>query len=225
MDESAVEAKKLSPTLTPKPSEAELKPSPPPSAPVVAMPTPPGEPISTPQPKVSKKLTSIVLVCLLIVAGFLIFASTVRCMPIVKSYTVDEKYKQSDWIPAKEVIFQDTVYLDAASTYGSGWRKESKRFWLEKHCEIVIDADYSNTYGWATLYDFYDTSIGTKGTYVTPTSGYYHVTFSNFGSSTGCTVSFKITVTAKLQTVEKTVTITKYEVAYLTIIEWLTKKS
>jgi len=178
-----------------------------------------------PREKFSKKTLVLAALAVAIVA-FTLFAFTVKCIPIVRSYTVDEKYQQTEWIPTKEIVFQDTVYLDRMNTYGSGWRKDSRRFWLEKHWEILIEAQYSNTYGWASLYDSSDRSIGSnKGTYVTPNSGQYYVTFSNFGSSTGCTVSVKITVTAKLQVVEKTITITKYEVAHVTVVEWLTRKT
>jgi hypothetical protein len=223
MDESTVEAKKLSPTLTPKPSEAELKPSPPPSTPVAAMPTPPAEPISAPQPKVSKKFTSMVLVCLLIVAGFLIFASTVKCMPVVRSYTVDETRLQ--WKEVNEEIFSQVVSLSAYSTYStSGWSRTSPSFYMEKYWQIRVEGSSGTANGWLYI------DIGTRqiastmspGLFVTPQSGNYYVSFSNFGSSPA-TVSMKITVTAKLESV--TVQVTKQEVIYLTIIEWLTKKS
>jgi hypothetical protein len=164
---------------------------------------------------------SIVLVCLLIIGGFLVFASTVKCIPVVRSYTVDEARLQ--WKEVTEEVFSKQVYLSAFSQYLTGWAQDSSSFYMGKHWEIRVVMTSTGNLGSAYLYP----QVGGRliankdGVFVTPESGQYYVSFSNFGSSPA-TVSMKITVTAKLESV--TVQVTKYEVSYVTIFESLLRR-
>jgi len=231
IDERVAEAKIPSPTVTAKLPQAELKPSPPPSPAVVAIPTSPVETISAPQPKVSKKLTSIVLVCLLIVGGFLVFASTVKCVPVVRKSTVEEKYtyEAQDWNRVYDTVFsKDGVYLQGFNAYSSGWYQKFPSFRLGKNWEITVRITSDGVLAGGGLYVESDNRMiaAKDGVFVTPEQGQYYVQFTNLGSSSS-TVSMKIIVTAKLETVTKAATlqVEKPEVVYLTIIEWLMKKS
>jgi len=210
---------------------------------VVALPIPaPVEPTPKPArvtaPKVGRRILVSTLVIVVIVA-FIGFAASVKCVPVVRSYKENEEYKYSykywelEWKPTYDVVFEKRgVYLGALSAYTTTWYQKFPSFYLGKHWELSVEVTSDSTLAGAFLYQADGTRMiaGMSGTFVTPASGDYYVSFSNFGSS-GANVSIKIAVTAKLDAVAKTGSgtatfeVTKYEVVYITIIEWLVKKS
>jgi len=211
----------------------------PPLQPIIA-PPPPQAPMPTLRKlRVSRRLLAIVLVSIIVVAGYAWFASTVKWIPVTRSYTERQEYKytykywEKEWTPTREVIFEKRgVYLGPLSTYSVNWYQKFPSFYLGKHWEISVETSSDSTLAGAGLYQVDGTRMiaGVSGTFVTPASGDYYVSFSNFGSSSA-TVSAKISITAKLEVVTRTESgtatfeVTKYEVIYLTLNEWLTRKS
>ena len=187
--------------------------------------------------RVTRKILVLVLVIGLGVA-FVGFAVGVKCIPVVKDYTVKEEYKytyktwENEWKSTNEVVFEKDVTLSGFKAGTSDWYYETTTFSLGKHWQIKFDV-VAQGYAGASLYvKEPERAIASRsGTFVTPQSGDYYVYFSNLFGTTPARVSVKITVTAKLEVVERTNTgtatlqITRYEVTYLTIFEWLTRRS
>jgi len=165
--------------------------------------------------------------------GIAIFASTAKCIPLIRSYTTEERYEYkyftTDWQPAYEIVCERSAYLAPFLSYSS-WYQESSTFWLEAYTKVRIEvtSDSPDAYVYLYMKDG-DRAIGSKaGTFITPNSGHYYFFFTNGGKSYA-RISAKLTVTAKLESIPKTATAyintTRYEVTYITIIQWLMKSA
>lgn len=176
---------------------------------------------------------------LVILVGFWFFATTVKCIPIVRSHKMTEehkytyKYSEMQWRSAHETVFEErNVYLGPLSTYTTSWYRKFSSFYLGRYWELRVEVISDGTLAGGGLYlwDGDRMVAGKTGTFVTPESGQYYVYFMNFGSS-GATVSLKITIVAKLETVTRennglaSFEITRFEVVNVTIIEWLRSRT
>ena len=186
----------------------------------------------------SRRVLALVLVSIIVVAAFTVFASTVKCIPVVRSYTEKQEFKytydywQTDWKTTDEVVFDDYAYLGAFSASSSSWYQDSRSFRLGKYWIVQLDVSSNSKWAGASLYQKDgDRCIGSKtGTFVSPSAGEYYIYFSNIDSSSW-KVSAKVTVVAKLETVMKTgagtatFTVTKFKIENLTIVEYLMRRS
>jgi hypothetical protein len=211
--------------------ERREKPTPqaPPSAPDTTKPT---EKTSD-HPSVWRDRQSRIIIIALAIIGIAIFASTAKCIPLIRSYTIEEKYEYkyftTDWQPAYEVACERSTYLAPFLSYSS-WYQESPTFWLAAYTKIRLDVTSDSADAYVTIYmKDGDRAIGSKtGTFIAPNSGQYYLYFINLGKSYA-KVTAKATITAKLESIPKTATAyintTRYEVTYVTIVQWLMKNA
>ena len=164
---------------------------------------------------------------------FIVLSSTVKFIPIVITKNIEEprqyKYKTLVWRKTNDLIVENTMSLGACEKYSTNYQKDSKTFQLERGWEITFEIKTSSIFVFVTLYEKEGTRpIASKnGIYIISTTGEYYVTYMNLESWVVVAYA-KVTVTAKLETVQNTgtvtLTITKYEVIDVTLIEWLTQK-
>jgi hypothetical protein len=162
------------------------------------------------------------------------FASTVKFIPIVVTKNIEEtrqySYETSIWTRTNVLIIENTVNLGYYDMqYGYIYYRYSKTFRLERGWEITFEIKTSRSV-LVTLYAKEGTQpiASESGVYIIPRTGEYYISYANLDPGFGAVLYFKVTVTAKLELVQNTGmitwTTTKYEVIYVTLIEWLTQK-
>ena len=183
--------------------------------------------------KRKKKLVPITMFSIILVVIFIVLSSTVKFIPIVITKNIEEtrpyKYETLAWRKTNDLIVENTMSLGVYEKYSTNYQKDSKIFQLERGWEITFEIKTSSIFVFVTLYEKEgNRPIASKnGVYVIPTTGEYYISYMNIGN--WAVVAYaKITVTAKLEAVQNTGTInlviTKYEVVYVTLVEWLTQK-
>ena len=190
----------------------------------------------------ARRLSAKTVVAVIVILSLIIFALVVPWVPVVRSKVVQQEftynymYPSSEEVPKNELVFSSgNVSLNAFKSLAqsdSVWT--SKGFLLEKGRTIQVRFNSDNYYltiisvkgGWQS--DIYLSTSSRDRSFVVAETGEFHVVIQNLDPKMGHTVSVELTAEwteaqKTVETVTQTTTfnVTKYDVAYVSLIDLL----
>jgi len=192
-----------------------------------------------------RRLSVKTVVAALLIVSVITLALVVPWVPLVRSKVVQQEftysytYPSSEELPKKELVFSSgNVSLYAFKSLAqsdSYWT--SKGFLLEKGWTIRVTFD-SDSYAWTIIYvkggwqgDVYLSTSSRYGSFVVARSGEFYVVLQNLDPKMSHTVSVELTAEwTEVQNMDETVTqtatfdVTKYDVAYVSLIDLLLRR-
>jgi hypothetical protein len=189
-----------------------------------------------------RRLSAKTVVAVIVILSLITLALVVPWVPVVRSKVVQQEftynymYPSSEEVPKNELVFSSgNVSLNAFKSLAqsdSVWT--SKGFLLEKGRTIQVRFNSDNYYltiisvkgGWQS--DIYLSTSSRDRSFVVAETGEFHVVIQNLDPKMGHTVSVELTAEwteaqKTVETVTQTTTfnVTKYDVAYVSLIDLL----
>jgi len=189
-----------------------------------------------------RRLSAKTVVAVIVILSLITLALVVPWVPVVRSKVVQQEftynymYPSSEEVPKNELVFSSgNVSLNAFKSLAqsdSVWT--SKGFLLEKGWTIQVRFNSDNYYltiisvkgGWQS--DIYLSTSSRDRSFVVAETGEFHVVIQNLDPKMGHTVSVELTAEwteaqKTVETVTQTTTfnVTKYDVAYVSLIDLL----
>ena len=193
-----------------------------------------------------RRLSAKTVVAVIVILSLITLALVVPWVPVVRSKVVQQEftynymYPSSEEVPKNELVFSSgNVSLNAFKSLAqsdSVWT--SKGFLLEKGWTIQVRFNSDNYYltiisvkgGWQS--DVYLSTSSRDKSIVVAETGEFHVVIQNLDPKMGHTVSVELTAewteaqkTVETETQITTFNVTKYDVAYVSLIDLLLHSS
>jgi hypothetical protein len=193
-----------------------------------------------------RRLSAKTVVTVIVIVSLIVLALVVPWVPVVRSKVVQQEftysytYPSSEEVPKKELVFSSgNVSLNAfKSSAQSDSLWTSKGFMLEKGRTIQVRFD-SDSYaltivsvkgGWQG--DVYLSTSSRNPSFVVAETGEFHVVIQNLDPEMGNTVSVELASQwTEVQNIDETVTqtatfdVTQYDVAYVSLIDVLFRRT